>query len=1256
MKRIIHMKRIIPLIALSLLGLVIGARAPAQDTVTGAFEGAVTNSLTGDPIAGALAEIINVETAITYRQRTDARGRFYQGQLQPGLYRIRISVDGFQPREVNQRLKIARPGEVVPVPVSLDPLSAVAAPLPAPPAAETEVRASINTLDARRSGSFSEVDVGLLPLGAVSFTRSFDELALLLPGVAPPPQTLGSVAGPGQGAGVGTSGQFSANGLRSRANNFTVDGSDNNDEDIGVRRQGFLALIPQTVESVREYQAITLLAPAQFGRNPGAQVNAVSKSGGNQTHGSLYGFFNSSQLNARNFFDTDKVEENVRVRSASGQDVLLDGQPLVVRNAAGGEDSFTLAKFGGVLGGAIKREQTFYFLSAERQIINATQEASFAVPAVEQRGVFGRGASGVTENPFTGDRVATIPANITGAMLFSLFPFPNHPGGVYGANTFTQVLPARARGLVLSSKLDHNFKAGGRAQSVTGRYNFTDDRREIPVTGEALFSALEPRVRAQNFSFFINSNVTAPDSKRQIFNQVRLSYGRTRLRFEEVRDREFLTPNTAFPDTPFLLNAPVIINTTLPAPDGSPNRGPVSYVYRRLRTGEIVPVEAFGPLGQVVIAGFSPAGVDVHNFPQRRVNNTYQAADALTWRFRDHTLSLGADARRSELNSDLPRIARPLATFNGGPRLAFDDGVFRPLPATARVPFIRPEDLAAVSAASSFFLTLNNGRGDANINLRYYQLDLYAQDDWRITPRLSLALGLRYENNTPPREINGLIERTFNDPDLNLTGASGLRRFIDERKRIFEPDRDNFAPRLSVAYSSDRFGRERVTVLRAGYGRFYDQILGAVVSQSRNVYPSFLTLNFGGLFNDASNPSGNPLAYNHPGGTQIIGDAFLAAPNTVNILNPATPLNQELLTALLDRFPSALGLTLPRRDLATPVAHHYSFAFEQQLTRTLTVSAAYVGTSGRNLLRFTTPNLGPNAVITPASFTRINREGLALPLLFGRILPPGTPLGARADRQNNRPAPDAGAVNIFETTAGSRYDSLQVQARGRVRQVWDFQASYTFASARDDVSDVFDLAGAAALPQNSLTFAGERGQANFDLRHRFTYHLVYDLSGLASPDDRRWCWLFSGLQISSLGFAQSGQPFTVNSIFDVNLDGNLTDRLDTTNGLIVTDDRRQPLRLTAPDTSGLLAAPGQDGRSGRNTFRAGGVMEIDLAAHKSFALRAGQSLALRADIFNLFNRTNFGIPARLLEAPGFGLATNTVTPAARIQFSLKYSF
>ncbi len=499
----------------------------AQDTVTGAFEGLVSSNRTGRALAGAQVEITNLQTGLALHITTDAQGRFWQGLLAPGLYRIRVALDGYRPQEVLQRLKISYTGEVVPVPVTLEPAAAGGVTTALPPvvtAEETDLRVNIITSDGRRSGSFTAEEIAALPVGGTTFTRSFDELALLLPGVAPPPQTIGNGSGPGQGPSVGSAGQFAVNGLRSRATNFTVDGSDNNDEDIGVRRQGFVALVPQPLESIQEYQITTLLAPAQFGRNLGAQVNAVSQSGGNQFHGTAYGFFNSSQLNARNFFDTANGNAVTPLRTAANQPVLLNNAPLTVRNQSGGEDSFTFGAGGFALGGPLTPKRTFFFLAAEGQLINASREESFAVPLLEQRGAFRSGATGLFTDPFTGAAVATVATSRNGAALFNLFPFPNNPNGVYGANTFTQALPADARGAVASARLDHNFDYRGRPQTLTARYNFTQDRRILPVTGGALFSALQPRVRTQNLSLYANSKISSGDSTPQIFNQLRLSY------------------------------------------------------------------------------------------------------------------------------------------------------------------------------------------------------------------------------------------------------------------------------------------------------------------------------------------------------------------------------------------------------------------------------------------------------------------------------------------------------------------------------------------------------------------------------------------------------------------------------------------------------------------------------------------------------------------------------------------------------------
>jgi hypothetical protein len=1248
--------------------------------VTGAFEGIVSDSQTGAPLKGAAVEIINEQTRLTARLQTDYRGRFYQGLLLPGIYRVRVAMPGYQTREVSQRLKITYPGEVVPVPVALDPVAppppgTTATPTPSPAtslsAADTDIRGSLIRTDGRRSGSFSDEEVSTLPLGATTFTRTFDQLALLLPGVSPPPQTLGSVAGPGVGAGVGSAGQFAVNGLRSRANNFTVDGSDNNDEDIGVRRQGFVALVPQPVESIQEYQVITLLAPAQFGRNIGAQVNAVSRSGGNETHGTGYGFINSSQLNARNVFDTTFGSAVVPLRTASGQQVLLNGQPILLKNQSGGEDSFTLGQGGFVLGGPLSPDRMFYFISMEGHLINATKEQSFAVPTVEQRGAFGTGATAIFRDPLGHrdangnliDQVFAFPTTSQGDAIFSFYPFPNNPGGVYGPNTFTQVLPASAQGKILSGKFDGNFKIKERQQTVTARYNFTDDWRDIPAVAGAIFSAIQSRVRTQNFSFFLNSKVSSPAATNPVFNQVRLSYGRTRLNFHELRDQDFLRPSDNLPNDQFLLNAPLILNSTLPRVisnvDFGANTGPVFYT---TDPGAPRTEAALGLVGQINMAGFSPVGVDVFNFPQRRVNNTYQAADTLTYRVRSHAFTMGVDTRRTELNSELPRNSRPLITFNGAPEITRTSG--GTFAYTNR--FLRPETFAAASAASGFSQTLATG-GESAIGLRFYQLDFFGGDDWRIRPNLSLSLGLRYEYNTPPKEVNGRIERTFSDPALNL--APGLQSFIGNRTRIFEPDRNNFGPRVGIAYSPELFGRDRTTVIRAGYGLFYDQILGAVVSQSRNVYPTFLTIDLAGGFANLRFVPGNsqsgdacqrsnrcPYEFINPQSATISGTRIVR-PGTLNTLNPAITFAQVAgIVNLVGGGPvpalSGFGMTIPSQKLEMPMAHHYSATLDQQLSRNLVVSAAYIGTLGRKLLRFTTPNLGQNALLTPLAFSTVLS---AEPMFFGLALPPGARITPSGNITGGRPQSTVGAVTQFETTASSTYNALQLQMRGRLQRSLQYQIGYTLSSVSDDVSDVFDLAGASALPQNSVTFAGERGPANFDARHRVPYNFIYDFPELAGKS-RLARAVFRGLQVAGIGQFQTGQPFTVNSIFDVNLDGNLTDRLNNSNGLVVTGDRAQPLRLTTSNTFSLLAPIGQDGSLSRNTFRAGNLVDLDLSVIKNFAFGRSQKLVFRADIFNFLNHANFGIPVRFLEAPGFGKATDTVTPARRVQMAIKYSF
>lgn len=1222
-----------------------------QNTVTGGFQGDVRDNRTLTPIAGAAIRITSDATGVVYDLVTDSKGVFFQGGLAPGGYQIAISASGFKAELLRREIRITATGDIVPVPVSLEPETVPTTP-PTVPQEPDNIRVLMNTIDARQADSAKREEIAPVPLGAGGVTRSFDELASLTPGVAPPPQTIGDVAGPGVGPGVGSAGQFAVNGLRSRANNFTVDGSDNNDEDIGVRRQGFLAYIPQSIESIEEFSIITLLAPAQFGRNLGAQVNAVSRVGGNKTNGSVYGNFNSSQLNARNVFDTANGVATTPLRTLGGQSVLLDGTPITVRNQSGGEDSFTFAQGGATLGGAIAQNRAFYFFSGEYQRINASREKNFSVPTVEQRGPFGTGATGLTTNPFTGATFANpfFPTGLRSSAVFSLFPFANNPDGVFGPNTFTQSLAAGGRGAILSGRVDKNFEIGERKQTLTGRYNFTDDERNIPAVNEAIFGGVLAKTRTHNLSLFLNSDLNRSGSSGNLFNQIRFSFGHTRLRFDEVRDREFQVPSSEFPNEPFFLNAAAIFNVTLP------QFGQARYT--RIAPGNTAafPTEAvFGPVGQVVISGFSPLGVDVYNFPQDRTNRTLQFADELSWRVGGHTMVFGADVRMTTLDSNLPRLARTLLTFNGAPRLVPAatgttcanggvSGYCFLAPGDPRS-VLSPTDLAGLGAASNSLLTLNVDRPDSRVDLRYNQFNFYGQDTWRVSEKLSLSFGLRYEYNTPIREADRLIEDTFADPRLAILPV--LERIVNGRDSLFQADRNNFAPRVGLAYSDDLFGAGRVSVFRAGYGLYYDQILGAVANQSRNVFPTFLTVNLAGL----DSFQGQVLNIFNPA-IETIGGVRIRRPGTLNTYNAAGYTAAglsftDLVSGLTFATPNAINVTLPSEVLQTPMAHHYSFSFEQQLSRNFTFSAGYVGTTGRKLLRFTTPNLGSNLTVAPTEIVTGNTPNL--PRTRGFVYQMPRPLDTRNSFGDLE---SLGAVNQFETTAPSQYHSLQTQLRARFLKSFNFQLGYTFSKATDEVSDVFDLAGAFVVPQNSFDLEAESGPANFDVRHRIAYDLNYVFATKQGGFGRK---LLNGLQLATTGRYHSGQPFTVNSVIDVNLDGNATDRLDTVQGIEITGDRSQPLRLTAASSTSLLARFGQNGQIGRNTFRAGNVFEMDLSVIKKFTFDT-RSLAIRTDIFNFIDRKNYGIPVRLLEAPGFGKAVNTVTPGRRVQFSVKYEF
>ena len=244
---------------------------------------------------------------------------------------------------------------------------------------------------------------------------------------------------------------------------------------------------------------------------------------------------------------------------------------------------------------------------------------------------------------------------------------------------------------------------------------------------------------------------------------------------------------------------------------------------------------------------------------------------------------------------------------------------------------------------------------------------------------------------------------------------------------------------------------------------------------------------------------------------------------------------------------------------------------------------------------------------------------------------------------------------MFENTGRSKYDSLQLAAQRRMSGGLQFTANWTWAHSTDDVSDVFDGIGFKALPQNDKNLKLERGSSNFDVRHRFTSSWVWDL-----PWGRQ-NWLAGGWRFAGMFLAQTAQPFTVNSAFDINGDGILTDRLNTTQGISYSENGPRQYILPAGavvDGIGtkMLAASGKDGLVSRNSFRARGIASVDFSIFKIFRIDEARNIEFRSEIFNLFNRTHFGVPVRILEAPSFGQAVDTSLNPRQVQLALKVNF
>jgi hypothetical protein len=571
----------IVLCCLLALVLLVGNNTAAQ-TFRGTILGTVTDA-TGAAIAGATVTVHNDDTGVDRTTQTTTDGGYLVPELPVGNYTVTIEKSGFR-KVVAQGVKVdvaadrrvdvaLRPGEMSQQVV----VSGETIPL---------VETSTNTL----GGTFQDNQVESLPING----RDYTKLLIMVPGTAGEPN--------GGGDSPGSYGLFSANGNRGRANNYLLDGTDMNDgyRNLPAINQGGVFGTPGTIlpeDSIQELSVMTNFEP-EYGRNAGAVVNIVTKSGSNTLHGSAFEDFRNAVLNARNFFN------NV-------------GQP---------KDAFRNNQFGGSIGGPIVRDKTFFYFSYEGQREGMAITSINSVPTLND-GVAGDAndyaqvisAMGGDPSQCTTTVIACIDGQAPGVVnpvIKNLYDLCNSKGGCSGGKGVwpaTTAIGGPAKNDLDSAIIKIDDKLNER-NTISGRYFFGNSKQSFPLGvggGNNLpnTNTVSP-IRTQLVSISWVTTVT-PDAT----NEARFGWNRYR--------------NGFFPQDVSIF--------------GNPNDS------LQMNTGITNPRD-FG-LPTIKVGGLASLGSSGFSNPRNRVDSNYQGFDNFTWKLRRHDIKFGYEFRRTIVNS-----------------------------------------------------------------------------------------------------------------------------------------------------------------------------------------------------------------------------------------------------------------------------------------------------------------------------------------------------------------------------------------------------------------------------------------------------------------------------------------------------------------------------------------------------------------------------------------------------------------------------
>lgn len=542
---------------------------------------------------------------------------------------------------------------------------------------------------------------------------------------------------------------------------------------------------------------------------------------------------------------------------------------------------------------------------------------------------------------------------------------------------------------------------------------------------------------------------------------------------------------------------------------------------------------------------------------------TYQVSDSLSVLIGRHSLKFGATALRQHMNTR--------GAYNQRGTLRFDgtrNALIPRLPGNERASLLADFLLGLPSEAS---ITMGQfGRG-----FRQWNWSGFAQDSWRITSRLTLNLGLRYDYTAPWTEVNSKLSNVF--PEQGLVSAQD-----PAFPGLYSTDRNNFAPRLGFAYDLGAHGR---TVFRGGFGLLYETLL-----QANSVE---LIENNAPFSSSAITRSPTPFSPTGSRSTTLLDLAALATPS---------------------RSLGALG------SFRNPYTMHFSLGIQQRLAPNWILEATYAGTRGLRLPVYRNGNQVPLETLTPGQRASINAAVAA-----GRDT---TPL-----LQPLRPYPQFDNITLSENIGSSVYHSGQVRLSHRISSGLLVDASYTFAKSIDNASD-FNSGDPSEQVLNAYNLSGQRGVSSFDVPHRLTASVQYAVP-VSAAWHREVRALLSGWTLNGLITIQSGQPFTP---YIPRFDPFRNEAFNRPN-VVGDPGRDAPAGLAFNPASFALPALGTFGNAGRNIVRGDSYKSFDLSVFRTFRFDEKRSVQFRFEVMNALNTVNFQGPVTDLTAtPGAFIA------------------